>query len=100
MSQEKMTSVGISVNVCDVDQIQPEHLSAYLVEPEEGEETMDQATENNDFQTERLDKYLDMSWAEAELKMIFEAMLKARGQKAKAAQILGWGRSTLLAGEK
>jgi two-component system, NtrC family, response regulator AtoC len=93
--RELKNIVEYSVNVCDVDQIQPHHLPAYLVEPEEEEDTQNGTTENNDFQTERLDKYLDMSWAEAERKMILEAMLKARGQKAKAAQILGWGRSTL-----
>lgn len=37
----------------------------------------------------------DMTWREMEKKMILKALAQARGKRTKAAEILGWGRSTL-----
>jgi DNA-binding NtrC family response regulator len=36
-----------------------------------------------------------ISWPDMERQMILDALYKARGRKSKAAEILGWGRSTL-----
>ena len=35
------------------------------------------------------------TWAAAERRLIMEALIKAGGRKAHAAELLGWGRSTL-----
>jgi transcriptional regulator of acetoin/glycerol metabolism len=36
-----------------------------------------------------------LNWREMERRMISEALLKSRGNRTKAARLLGWGRSTL-----
>ena len=36
-----------------------------------------------------------LDWAGIERKMIVDALVKASGRRSKAAQLLGWGRSTL-----
>jgi len=35
------------------------------------------------------------SWSDVERKMILDALVRARGRRGRAAEILGWGRSTL-----
>ena len=37
----------------------------------------------------------DVNWAALERNMILEAMVQAKGRRSKAADLLGWGRSTL-----
>ena len=37
----------------------------------------------------------DMTWATAERQMIMDALIKAKGKKQMAAELLGWGRTTL-----
>jgi transcriptional regulator of acetoin/glycerol metabolism len=36
-----------------------------------------------------------LDWREMERRMISEALLQTRGNRTKAAKLLGWGRSTL-----
>ena len=36
-----------------------------------------------------------MSWPALERTMILDALVQARGNRTRAAEILGWGRSTL-----
>jgi DNA-binding NtrC family response regulator len=36
-----------------------------------------------------------VNWADMERKMILDALLQAKGRKNRAAEILGWARSTL-----
>ncbi|MBN1831565.1 MAG: sigma 54-interacting transcriptional regulator [Deltaproteobacteria bacterium] len=36
-----------------------------------------------------------MSWASVERQLIIDALLKARGRRSRAAELIGWGRSTL-----
>jgi DNA-binding NtrC family response regulator len=35
------------------------------------------------------------SWEEVERRMILDALVQARGRRSRAAELLGWGRSTL-----
>ena len=37
----------------------------------------------------------EMNWPALEGRLIMEALLKANGRRKKAAEILGWGRTTL-----
>jgi transcriptional regulator with PAS, ATPase and Fis domain len=37
----------------------------------------------------------NMSWASVERQLIMDALLKAKGRRSRAAELLGWGRSTL-----
>jgi DNA-binding NtrC family response regulator len=34
-------------------------------------------------------------WEEVERRLILDALVKSRGRRARAAELLGWGRSTL-----
>ena len=36
-----------------------------------------------------------LDWREMERRMISEALIQTRGNRTKAAKLLGWGRSTL-----
>ncbi|MEG6552097.1 helix-turn-helix domain-containing protein, partial [Desulfocurvibacter africanus] len=38
---------------------------------------------------------LGESWPDVERRMILDALVRAGGRRSKAAEILGWGRSTL-----
>jgi two-component system response regulator AtoC len=38
---------------------------------------------------------MDLNWADTERRLILDAMVKGGGRRSKAAEILGWGRSTL-----
>ena len=96
--------VEYATNVCHETIIKPEHLPDYLggswdesLHPE----IMAAGGERGgrpEMVDERLGKgFADtrLNWREMERRMIFEALLKSRGNRTKAAKLLGWGRSTL-----
>jgi two-component system response regulator AtoC len=96
--------VEYATNICHETIIKSEHLPDYLggpwdepLQPEvmvpgskrdsypgmEDERTGNRVTVNG------------LNWREMERRMISEALLKSRGNRTKAAKLLGWGRSTL-----
>ena len=96
--------VEYATNVCHETIIKPEHLPDYLggswdesLHPE----IMAAGGERGgrpEMVDERLGKgFADtrLNWREMERRMISEALLKSRGNRTKAAKLLGWGRSTL-----
>ena len=102
--RELMNIVEYSANVCHQGSIQPEHLPDYLMGPWEdtlradfstgvvestGVFSPQAASTGEGSATQRLD------WREMERRMISEALLQTRGNRTKAAKLLGWGRSTL-----
>ncbi len=108
--RELRNVVEYALNICQEDQVQPRHLPAYLTEPRPREwdlakDDAQGAQPSAPVQprqqpaapppavfeggTEQLD------WNAMERKMIMDAMVKARGRRGKAAELLGWGRSTL-----
>ena len=62
-------------------------------------DTIKSVTENNinELNSENFGKkrIKNSNWADMEKQMILDAMIKAKGRKQVAADILGWGRSTL-----
>ncbi|NOX32951.1 MAG: PAS domain-containing protein [Deltaproteobacteria bacterium] len=100
--RELKNIVEYAVNIATGPMIEVQHLPAYLVEepPTPGRAHADQ---NNNTVFPDDDEYIGLNgtmsgkgeWALAEKKMILKALIQARGKKTKAAQILGWGRSTL-----
>ena len=94
--RELRNIIEYATGICSVDTIGMEHLPTYLTEetaadggtaPESrGPETVDYPVRS---QTE------GRRWADIERQLIVETLLKARGHKSKAAEILGWGRTTL-----
>ena len=95
--RELRNIVEYAVNICEEDQILLKHLPAYLTDPNardwdrEEEKKEPQALWAPEPQTRMPEK----DWASAEKTMIMDALLKTRGRRSKAAEILGWGRSTL-----
>ncbi len=71
-------------------------------------ETLDDLRQVRNFDLERINPFSPSSpgpvalsadegydWSAMERKMIMDALLKVKGRRSKAAQLLGWGRSTL-----
>jgi two-component system response regulator AtoC len=120
--RELKNIVEYASNVCQEDQIQPEHLPAYLTNPIQLEPAREDATqvlamltptqrEERDNLVDRAvierqiildailktreDKAENLEWPAIERKMIVDAIVKAQGRRNKAASILGWSRSRL-----
>jgi two-component system response regulator AtoC len=120
--RELKNIVEYASNVCQEDQIQPEHLPAYLTNPipleqtkgdasqataslspadqEEREGALDRAALERKIILEailktREEKAEKLEWPAIERKMIVDAIVKAQGRRNKAAAILGWSRSRL-----
>lgn len=95
--RELRNIVEYAVNICEGHSIQPVHLPAYVVEydPEKIEDSGLPEIGPAPLQSGSADRFSGVSWGEAERKLIIDAMVRAKGRRAEAAKILGWGRSTL-----
>lgn len=95
--RELRNIVEYAVNICLEEQIQPEHLPAYLTDIESWNRVESGAEHQTapPSQTDQEDGEANLNWAAIERKMIIEALVKAKGRRSKAAALLGWGRSTL-----
>jgi len=89
-----------AVNVCQGNRINLEHLPAYLFDsfPDE-EQAAEQVTTvpaaSRPGVKTGATPDAKQTWSDIETQMIMDAMRKAGGRRAEAADILGWGRSTL-----
>ncbi|MEM5787985.1 MAG: sigma 54-interacting transcriptional regulator [Syntrophobacteraceae bacterium] len=85
--------VEYAVDLCRSDTIQIEDLPAYLTE------SFDDLAPNPPMSTSGAvagdNQENELDWAEVERKLIIDSLVRANGRRAKAAQLLGWGRSTL-----
>jgi transcriptional regulator with PAS, ATPase and Fis domain len=86
--------VEYAVNLCRKERIQVSDLPAYLSDGFAHllSKTKEDAALSSPEESPG-EKSLD--WAGIERKMIVDALLKSNGRRTKAAQLLGWGRSTL-----
>jgi PAS domain S-box-containing protein len=102
--REVKNIVEYAANICPEGIIQLEQLPDYLqkpwgeiLHPDPGEK-IEEGTKAFPLQGESLLKrptdHLP-DWMEMERRMISEALLQSRGNRTKAADLLGWGRSTL-----
>ena len=96
--------VEYATNVCHETIIKPEHLPDYLGGPwdqplqSEVKVTVGEGETGTSLEEQmRGERAADngLNWREMERRMISEALLKSRGNRTKAARLLGWGRSTL-----
>ncbi|GKT08860.1 sigma-54-dependent Fis family transcriptional regulator [Desulforhabdus sp. TSK] len=94
--RELKNIVEYALNICQEDLILPKHLPAYLTEsrPPYGEPAREEPSPSV-LAVPVGDREESLDWAAMERKMILEAMVKAKGRRSKAAELLGWGRSTL-----
>ena len=90
--------VEYAVNICPVEEIDLVHLPAYLTDspPPMEESSTDRAQISGDRITSLSDLPADsVNWSSIERRLIIDALVKAKGKRSKAAELLGWGRSTL-----
>jgi len=114
--RELRNIVEYAVNICTEKQIKISHFPSYLTEAnvvvsgqtqeeekigehhDPAKETISEAKPSNT-NSPNLPAQIEMSrnsnWADIERAMIIDDLVKAKGKRGKAAQILGWGRSTL-----
>jgi two-component system, NtrC family, response regulator AtoC len=94
--RELKNIVEYALNICQEDLILPKHLPAYLTEPRPpyGEPAREEPSPSI-LAVPLGDREESLDWGAMERKMILEAMVKAKGRRSKAAELLGWGRSTL-----
>ncbi|WP_461210578.1 sigma-54 interaction domain-containing protein [Desulfocurvus sp. DL9XJH121] len=92
--RELRNVVEYAVNVCEGDTVLPEHLPAYMTRPhpapaprpvEPGAPAPPRAAARPHAP----------NWDAAERELIMDALVQAKGRRGRAADILGWGRSTL-----
>lgn len=92
--RELRNIVEYAVNFCTEQDIQLHHLPEYLVEspisPMAGDSREEPGAGPRMAPADTSD-----TWEDLEKRMIMDALLRAGGRKGRAAEILGWGRSTL-----
>lgn len=107
--RELRNIVEYAVNVCPGERIRSAHLPAYITEtstgtvarpnpvPAEEPQAVQQpsAHAGGAGGSPHVHPVLGESWPDVERRMILEALVRAGGRRSKAAEILGWGRSTL-----
>lgn len=118
--RELRNIVEYAVNICTERQIKISHLPSYLTETSVNVTTSKQTLEqekpkeypetatvgettpsakpsytNSPNLPTQVEIPRNSNWADIERAMIIDALVKAKGKRGKAAQILGWGRSTL-----
>lgn len=98
--RELRNIVEYAVNICPKGQIQSAHLPAYLTETKLHDDLPARAVGETSGWTASFSQPSSghseqKTWASLERDMIMEALVKAGGRRNKAADILGWGRSTL-----
>lgn len=93
--RELRNIVEYAVNMCRGDKIAPHHLPAYLTEKITADlpTTMEELQPQVDPVAGR--KESDVTWPAMEKRMISDALIRARGNRGRAAAALGWSRSTL-----
>ena len=102
--RELKNIVEYATNVCPDGTIQLEHLPEYLkglsldmtaphLTAKLESKAREMAAPEERFMWGLADQILD--WRQMERRMISEALLQTRGNRTKAAMLLGWGRSTL-----
>lgn len=101
--RELRNIVEYAANICPGDQITPEHLPKYLFAPASNQKTVIPGRQDPVLAREeqppqaanKTQTYSSGNWNETEKEMIMDAMKKTGGNRTKAAELLGWGRTTL-----
>jgi len=98
--RELRNIIEYAVNICPKGQIQFTHLPAYLSEVKDHyDRSTPEASEASEwtasFVKSNSERSGEKTWASLERDMIIEALVKNKGRRNKAADMMGWGRSTL-----
>ncbi len=93
--RELKNIVEYAINLCDGKRVEMDHLPAYLIESEASETREPKSLAVTEQQVSTVESFAGNSWADAEKRLILDTLRKTAGKKSAAANILGWGRSTL-----
>ncbi len=97
--RELRNIIEYSVNICQDDRVDIDHLPAYLIEaPHEKSIHAETGGLRKSMGDKRQKVRKDIqgdSWPDIEKQMILDALYRSGGRRSKAAELLGWGRSTL-----
>ncbi len=96
--RELRNIIEYAANVCDGAKITSADLPAYLTQaPAPPVERDMEADPSERFEPDRVapSERKETTWPAAERRLIMDALIRAGGKKQRAADILGWGRSTL-----
>jgi PAS domain S-box-containing protein len=97
--RELRNCVEYAINICQSDEIQLEHLPAYIAEsPKEMNLPLTETHEPTEWVvpvTHASTANESQKWPDMEKNMILSALIESKGRRKKAAALLGWGRSTL-----
>ncbi len=94
--RELRNIIEYAASICSVDTIGMEHLPTYLTEETTAwGETGFESQEMFEGERPARKQTEGQSWSDIQRQLIIDTLLKANGHKSKAAEILGWGRSTL-----
>jgi len=95
--RELRNMVEYAANICQTELIGMEHLPAYLADTsilnQDGEDLDSNSPLALSRETHK--QTSGMNWADIERQLIVDTLVKVNGRRSKAAEILGWGRSTL-----
>ncbi len=97
--RELRNIVEYCANICQDDKIRTEHLPKYLFAPPKIAVTAPEQPARKNLQpapaSVRPAEFPQNDWLAIEKEMIVQALMKAHGNRSKAAKELGWGRTTL-----
>ncbi len=102
--RELRNIIEFAANVCTGSRIAFNDLPIYITQPRldiHDDDTGVQEDNSTGAATERLsvsaitEGHRDQTWVDVERRLIMDALIKAGGKKQQAAELLGWGRSTL-----
>ncbi len=96
--RELRNIVEYAVSICPSGEIKPEHLPEYLFSYQGDESEREVVVPRGKTGESPLAKEAAQSgldWDRMERRMIAEALLQTHGNRSQAAELLGWGRSTL-----
>jgi two-component system response regulator AtoC len=95
--RELKNIVEYATNICQTESIGMEHLPAYLTDEtllsKGGRDLESSGTLSGPHEAHIQTSGMD--WAAIERRLIVDTLVKVNGKRSKAAEILGWGRSTL-----
>jgi len=96
--RELRNIVEYATSICQAETVGMEHLPAYVIN-EAGEDTYEEKVREDDLLSSGKDGPLSptagMNWADIEKRLIIETLVKVNGHRGRAAEVLGWGRTTL-----
>ena len=93
--RELRNIVEYGVNMCQDARLLPKHLPAYIVEAKGTPAVKAQEAEPMSATLNLESDLAATNWPATERRMIMQALVKAKGNRSRTAEILGWARSTL-----